>query len=200
MEKEKKTVDRRVLRTKKAIRSAFARLLTERSIDEITVSDVALYADINRKTFYYYYAGIHEVIDEIENDIISGAEEILGELDLERDLRNPYGIFEKLTEIINMDMDIFGYLMANTDNNSLVRKIVDMLKAKILESNASDPGIDSESLDIALDYAIYGLILVYYDWMNSDRSRSIEKLSRVVGDMFFEGFHGLRKKENTEQK
>lgn len=195
MDKEKKTVDRRVMRTKKAIRNAFARLLTEKDVNDITVSDVALYADINRKTFYNYYAGIYEVIDEIENDVINGAEEIMGELDLERDLRNPYGIFEKLTEIINMDMDIFGYLMTNTDNNSLVRKIFDMLKAKILESYAADSGIDPESLDISLDYAIYGLLLVYYDWMNSDRSRSIEKISRVVGDMFFEGFHGLRKKE-----
>lgn len=194
MEKEKKTVDRRVVRTKRAIRNAFARLLNEKDINDITVSDIALYADINRKTFYNYYAGLHEVIDELENDIISGAEELMGELDLERDLRNPYVIFEKLTEIINMDMDIFGYLMTHTDNNSLVRKIVDMLKAKIHETGAGGSEIDSESLDIALDYAIYGLILVYYDWMNSDRSRSIEKISRIVGDMFFEGFDGLRKK------
>ena len=198
MDKEKKTVDRRVVRTKRAIRNAFARLLTEKDINDITVSDIALYADINRKTFYNYYAGLHEVIDELENDIISGAEELMGELDLERDLRNPYVIFEKLTEIINMDMDIFGYLMTHTDNNSLVRKIVDMLKAKIHESGEGGSEIDSESLDIALDYAIYGLILVYYDWMNSDRSRSIEKISRIVGDMFFEGFDGLRKKEKNK--
>ena len=117
---------------------------------------------------------------------------------VERDLRDPYVIFEKLTAIINMDMDIFGYLMSNTDNNSLIRKIVDMLKAKILESYAADSGIDPESLYIAIDYAVHGLILVYYDWFNSDRSRSIEKISRVVGDMFFEGFHGLRKKEKNK--
>ena len=42
--------DRRVMKTKKAIRSAFARLLAEKDIDRITVKDIAEAADVNRKT------------------------------------------------------------------------------------------------------------------------------------------------------
>ena len=70
MSTEKRSVDRRVIKTKRAIKNAFARLLTEKDINEITISDIAAVADINRKTFYNYYSGVHEVIDEIENDIM----------------------------------------------------------------------------------------------------------------------------------
>ena len=49
--------DRRVRRTKRAIRNAFAELLSEKPYEEITVTDITELADINRKTFYNYYAG-----------------------------------------------------------------------------------------------------------------------------------------------
>lgn len=44
--------DRRVARTKKAIKNAFAELMSEKEISEITVKDIAETADVNRKTFY----------------------------------------------------------------------------------------------------------------------------------------------------
>ena len=69
MPDKEKTVDRRVIRTKKAIREAFAKLLTEKDINDITISDIAELADINRKTFYNYYDGIYQVVDEIENGL-----------------------------------------------------------------------------------------------------------------------------------
>ncbi|MBQ6092762.1 MAG: TetR family transcriptional regulator, partial [Clostridia bacterium] len=64
------TEDRRVRKTKKAIRNAFAALLATQDINQITVKEIADKADINRKTFYNYYRGIHEVMDEIENSLV----------------------------------------------------------------------------------------------------------------------------------
>ena len=52
---EEKKLDRRVIKTKKAIRNAFAKLISEKDINKITIKDIADTADINRKTFYNYY-------------------------------------------------------------------------------------------------------------------------------------------------
>ena len=68
--------DRRVMRSKKAIVTAFLELLSEKDYNDITVTDIALRADVNRKTFYNYYAGIHEVADEIEDDLLQRFREI----------------------------------------------------------------------------------------------------------------------------
>jgi len=59
MREPAKKIDRRVVKTKKAIHNAFAKLLTEKELNDITISDIAELADINRKTFYNYYAGIY---------------------------------------------------------------------------------------------------------------------------------------------
>ncbi len=58
-------MDRRIARTKKAIKDAFALLLSQKNVNEITITDIAETANINRKTFYSYYTGADEVIDEI---------------------------------------------------------------------------------------------------------------------------------------
>ena len=71
---DRKKEDRRVARTKRAIYSAFAQLLSERDIDDITISDIVNIADINRKTFYNYYSGIYDLLNEIEDNIVRAFE------------------------------------------------------------------------------------------------------------------------------
>lgn len=36
----------------------------------ITVKDIAQEADINRKTFYSHYSGVHQVFEQIDDEII----------------------------------------------------------------------------------------------------------------------------------
>ena len=62
-----KKMDRRVLKTKRAIYNAFVELLSEKEINHITITDISKKADINRKTFYNYYSNTYEVMEEIEN-------------------------------------------------------------------------------------------------------------------------------------
>ena len=53
------------LRTKAAIREAFLSLLNERPLDKISVKDIAERSAVNRNTFYYYYADIYALVEEI---------------------------------------------------------------------------------------------------------------------------------------
>ena len=190
MTAEKHATDRRVIRTKKAIKSAFARLLTEKDINDITISDIAAVADINRKTFYNYYSGVHEVIDEIENDIISHVDEALTDIDFKSSLESPYRIFEKLTAVINTDMDFFGYLLSMNSNVSLSSKIVELLTMKVRALLKRTIEIEDDRLDLMLVFMISGMVAVYKQWFNSDRSEPVEELSRRMNVLAFKGLNG----------
>ncbi|MBQ1974563.1 MAG: TetR/AcrR family transcriptional regulator, partial [Ruminococcus sp.] len=150
MEKKPKSVDRRVLKTKRAIRNAFAKLMVEKDINDITIMELADTADINRKTFYNYYGGVHEVISDIEDDIIRHVDEALTDIDFKDSLESPYLVFEKLTAVINTDMDFFGYLLSMNSNVSLVSKIADLLKSKIKAVILQYIEIDEFSMNVML--------------------------------------------------
>ena len=131
MEQELRKTDRRVLKTKRAIRNAFAQLLSQKPLNEITVKDLSAAADINRKTFYNYYRDIHQVVDEIENEIVSAFESAIQDVDVSSDLRKSYVVFSKLTAIISGDLEFYGHLFGMNNDAGLIAKIMGATVYKI---------------------------------------------------------------------
>lgn len=70
-------MDKRVMKTRRAIHSAMTRLLAEKPIEEITVTELSEKAEINRKTFYSYYSNVYMVAEEMEDEIVERFEETL---------------------------------------------------------------------------------------------------------------------------
>lgn len=183
--------DRRVIKTKRAIKNAFARLLTEKDINDITISDIAALADINRKTFYNYYAGVYEVVDEIENDLVNRFNEALTDSDFKRNIGSPYMVFEIINAVINTDMDFFGYLLSMNANVSLTTKLVSLLKNKVKDIISPYLPMEEQKLDIMLEFCITGMVAVYRQWFNSDRSEPIEEINATINELCFKGLNGF---------
>ena len=183
--------DLRVIKTKKAIRNAFAELLSEKDIQKITIKDIADAAVINRKTFYNYYAGVYSVVDEIENEIIMAFIDALRDADFKQLLHEPYEIFKKLTTIINSDFDFYSHLMKMDSNTSLISKIIQALEVNIKKSFSEQISMNKFTLDLVFDYAIAGMITVYQKWFNSDRTQSIEDISKSLSIIISTGVNGL---------
>ena len=62
--------DRRVRKTRSAIKSSFIELLNEK-IRKITIQDIADRADINRGTFYLHYEDKYLLLSDMEDEFIS---------------------------------------------------------------------------------------------------------------------------------
>ena len=187
METANRKSDLRVIKTKRAIRTAFAELLSEKAMDDITVTDIAARAMINRKTFYNNYRGVYELVDELENDIVRTFDTAMQEIDF---VENPYAVFVKLTDIINRDMDFYGALLRSSRNAGLVHKIKMTLQTKTQERFARRIDLPPERLAVMVDYAVSGMVAVYQSWFNSDRRQSIEEISDIVGHMCLTGLRG----------
>ena len=64
-------MDRRTKYTKKIIKDTFIKLLSEKDIKKVTVSEICKLADVNRATFYRYYLDVYDLLDHIEEDFIN---------------------------------------------------------------------------------------------------------------------------------
>ena len=184
MEPVNRKSDLRVMKTKRAIHTAFAELLTEKNMDDITVTDIASRAMINRKTFYNNYRGVYELVDELENEVIRTFETAMQGIDF---IEHPYAVFVKLTEIINSDMDFYGALLRSSRNAGLAHKIRLTLQQKAQDMFASRIELPPERLAVMMNYAISGMVAVYQSWFNSERRQSIEEVSDIVSRMCLAG-------------
>ena len=188
---ELQKTDPRTRKTKRAIRNAFAKLLSEKEIDQITVRDISELAEINRKTFYRYYGGIYQVIEEIENEVVSTFESVIKDIDLKNVLEDPYQIFERLTAIINSDIDFYGYLLSMQKNVSLVSKVTAMMKEKTKKTIVEQLEIEGQLAEVILEYVLTGMISVYQQWFLSGRRASIKTISDIISLMSFHGLSGV---------
>lgn len=61
----KDKVDLRILKTRKAIKEAFLRLVQTKGYERITVQDIAKEAMINRNTFYLHYVDKPQFMEKL---------------------------------------------------------------------------------------------------------------------------------------
>ncbi len=190
---EEKKVDRRIAKTKKAIYRAFAQLLSEKNINDITIKDIADRADINRKTFYNYYDGIYELTDEIENKIIDSFEKVIREHNVNELLHNPNKMFDELVKIIDSDLDFYQHLISLESNSNLVSKLFISLKSRAKEVISEYSVLDEATLDIVLDFVISGMFTVFQRWFNSSKEHSLDDMAKIVATLSYNGINGLLK-------
>ena len=188
---EQKKPDRRVVRTKKAIRNAFARLSSRRSLGEITVKELSEEADINRKTFYNYYSDIFQVMDEVENEIVTAFTAAFRSVDLAEALQDPNLIVSRMMRIIDDDLDFYGHVFSLGVNASLLDKLIRVRKEMIREEVNRTVTVDQELLNFALDVEIGGLVSAYQAWFSSGRRMDRETLAKNVSAITFFGVNGL---------
>jgi AcrR family transcriptional regulator len=74
---EDSAIDRRIVRTKIAIRQALVALIEEKGFDALSVTDITTRADINRGTFYLHYKDKFDLLEQTETEIIRDVENIV---------------------------------------------------------------------------------------------------------------------------
>ena len=162
-----KKEDRRIVRTKKAIRSSFAELLSEKDYNDITVTDIAERADINRKTFYNYYRNTEDLVKEIECEACLNFDTILQDLKVHNILDNPELIVTRISSAIEGNMDYFRDFLIMSKNAALLtladQDVIDPLKAEILSI-----------------YITAGALTVYREWLTNGKKEPREKLDAYL--------------------
>ncbi|HCD69710.1 MAG TPA: hypothetical protein DEQ68_03700 [Ruminococcaceae bacterium] len=181
-EKKKHDADRRVVRTKKAIKTAHLSLMEEKDISDITISELTRKAGINRRTFYTHYRSVSEIIDEIESDMVSLLGEIVLKVDVNDIRRSISNIFLELNEMISVDFDYYFHRVRMDMRGvfmTRLKKISRELAERFLEENAN---LKRETVETMAEFIIGGFFNVFVEW-RSRGDMSAEEAARLAGLM-----------------
>ena len=190
---EEEKIDRRVRKSKEAIRTALVKLLKHKDIEDITVTEIAKEADVNRKTFYNNYENIYQVIEEIENDIVISFTDLLSKINLDEMLKQPLKIFEMLTNIIQKDFEFYSNLVQaqRLGGFNLVLKITETLKESVKANLPKELFKDKFTMEFSIDYMITGMMEGYTEWLQNPKEISLEKLTNTMSTIMFSGLNGV---------
>lgn len=172
--------DRRVIRTKKAIRSAFAELIAEKEYKDITVTDISERADINRKTFYNYYSNIEALMADIENEAVATYDRLLDDLKAHDLLNSPELIVTRISSTVTENLDYFHDLLIMSKNDVLFSRIADNVKKQIRDILDSQEVLDPVRAETLAIFITSGALSVYREWIRRGEQVPREKLDELL--------------------
>lgn len=152
------------VKTKQLIRDTFAELLHEkRSIEKISVAELAKRAGLNRSTFYAHYAGIWQVADDLKAETVR----VFFENQTTDSLENVERFFDEIYQYLKKNDDFFRLIFISDEVTSFVRSLGEIGKDRIYSTLSNDSRIvDHQMLELEISTFCDGLamqIIRYYN-------------------------------------
>lgn len=172
------TTDLRIIKTRRTIRNALVDLMSEKELSSITISELSARAQINRKTFYRHYRAISDVVEEIENGILSEFSEILKSGG--NSIFDTGAVFRDISALVERRRDFFKRLMTyNHDlfNNGKIKAMLRKTLSVSLKSTGAD--MDGQTLSAACEFLISGVLALYADWFDNGCEGSLDYITDV---------------------
>ena len=106
-------VDVRIIRSKESLISALVSLLKNRSIEELTISELCEKADVNRNTFYSHYSDINDLFDELKGKYMENF--IIQMKNNQEEGRSKKESFTSILETIKINRETSSVILHSSD-------------------------------------------------------------------------------------
>ncbi|WP_053362718.1 TetR/AcrR family transcriptional regulator [Bacillus sp. FJAT-27251] len=179
--------DKRIQRSKTALKQVCINLLFQKPFESITISEIVRAADYNRGTFYANFSSKEDLLEEIIQDVLA---------EMIQQIRNPYKTMKKvsLLEIRADDITLFHYLKENeklyrlllsdhirVDFRHKMAKAIEELFIREYEY------VLNEETEVSLEwlyiYRAHGVAGLIIRWIEEDFPASPEYMARQVVEL-----------------
>lgn len=179
------TTDPRVLRSRRMLMDALARLLSAKSFDDISIQEIADEATLNRATFYLHYADKNSLLQAMVAAKFSALVERRGLCfsDCDGGLRAiALGVCDYLVESVGCP----GQLSKMPIEVSIIPVLEDIFRQGAISRGAA-PGIDLELLITSVAWAIFGAARL---WFRASEGLTAEEMAEKIEAIVKPIFHG----------
>ncbi len=157
--------DRRVKRTKKALREALLTLLENKPINQISVTELTNLADVNRATFYFYYTDLLDMLQQIQNESYQAFEEIINESTSSITTIDGFTEYcERLLNFCKEHESLVRFIINNDANNQLYRQIQMLMLNNIPNSKVVYP--EDNPARYSTNFILTAIVGIVIDWMD----------------------------------
>ncbi len=170
-------MDKRIEKTKRAIKNAFMELRAKKSLEKITVKELCDLAYINKSTFYSHYEDMYALSDALEYDMVL---EIVSSIprDIDYNFSNPEVFTREVTLAFIEYMPQINILFSGKSQTHLATHLETIIK-KLIFSKYPEYENNAE-MNVLLSYCIHGAYNASLSNPNADPSTVIRVLENAV--------------------
>ena len=175
--------DRRVRKTKAALRHGLAVLTKKKSIKEITVKELVEEVDINRSTFYLHYTDIYSMVAELESELL---EEFKNAIDLYPPTNSEEEMcrfFEHIYNILNDNRERDVALVSENGDISFIRQVETFVSERIKKIFESGMVKNLYDVRYVFDFCISGGMGLFKHWLTDENALEPAHMAKITTDM-----------------
>lgn len=163
--------------TRSNLLEAFWSLYAEKRIDQITVKEIAARAGYNRGTFYEYFVDVRQCLDLIEARSLPRLDELPpmpGEPAPSADF------IKSFIELYREKFRYYDVLLGDKGDPSFQRRLIDCIKAAIINSRKLPEVVGTVELDYLLEYILSGMIGIMRYYFHSRPKGSQAEMVAII--------------------
>lgn len=190
--------DLRVVKTRRVIRNALFKLMSEKELSKITVSELCVCAEINRKTFYRHYRTIPDVIEELEGEILDEFAEILRTSG--RSVLDAGAVIRSISLVVVQRRDFFVSLMKRNSDLFGSGRIKEALRRTLMAALRNVGTLtDDQTLRAASEFTVSGVLSLYSAWFNGGCEDDLDFLTEISVKMVTSGLMAFVPEEKLSE-
>jgi len=213
--KEKNKTDRRIQRTRQALRNALLEIIKENKYDSISVEEITQHANLGRATFYLHYKDKEDLLVDVFNEIVNERARTISNIPFAAwlpALENPDHSAENKPVLpllmafrhIRNHTDLYQILLKNEKSDRTLERIRKIIAQSITEFLQKK--LENDPIPILFEVPI-GLLAAYFSgallssvhwWFEQDLSYTPEEMTRMFQRLFFPGARKILGVPNSE--
>lgn len=188
-------VDRRITKSKRALRSALIDLMEERGFDAVSVNDLCARADLNRGTFYNHFRDKEDLLSTLEDEVMADLDcfqvqmqdltvrELLGY----RTRKKPLPLLVNLFDYLREQGDFLHAVLGPGGDASFGPRLRDAVCTNLVQSVLHERYRNDPTPFVGYYVAFYAsaYLGVIQRWIETDMRESSEEMALVAIRLFF---------------
>ncbi len=165
--------DVRVIKTKQKLKEALIELLSIKEIENLTISEVCLLANVNRNTFYSHYTDVYSLYSDVKKSYL---EHFVNEIEaMKADGENAQHLITYFLESVQEKGEFFAFLYKDYCGLEFISSIIEVCLGEQIKSMKVDSSLISD--EDFYNYMIGGAVNLVVKWLN----RSAEVGAKEMG-------------------
>ena len=191
--------DLRIRRTHKLLRDAMQQLLTEKSLDDISVVEICDRAMVHRATFYKHFADKYEFMEYVIKEVL---EEFYTQSIVDRADLTPREMYRRIAQhtvgFVESCRTMIRVAARSSNNNKFFDSVSSVVSQEIrkllIATSDHRPDMDAPP-DIIAQFLAGGLINLIRWWVSTENSYSGEDIVEFIEQMIFSSRRGSHMSE-----
>ncbi len=192
-QKQGVSTDRRIRKTKKALRDGLTTLMLEKSLKDISVKELTELVDINRGTFYLHYKDVFDMIEQIETEMLHDFTRVMSRHSTLNTNGLPLPLLTDIFIFLKENATMCAVLLSSNGDIAFVNKIKDIVRDKCISVWKELFGYSKvDNFEYFYSFILSGCIGLFESWLNKGLIEPPQQIATLAQEMILYGIKVIR--------